>query len=97
MENAFDQVRNGRLDATPHLISLTLAAVDQIKVMLDEAAGQGDGDAATAAEILVKFRALTGSAEASAPKTAEHLPADAPLCRIRRNARLAIALSPRRT
>ena len=79
VENAFDQVRNGRFDATPDLISLTLAAVDQIKVMLDEAAGQGDGDAATAAEILVKLRALTGSAEASAPKSAEHLPANAPL------------------
>ena len=40
VENAFDEVRNGRLGATPDLISISLAAVDQIKLMLDEAAGQ---------------------------------------------------------
>jgi two-component system chemotaxis sensor kinase CheA len=64
IENAFDQIRNGRLRATPDLISLSLAAVDQIKAMLDEASGQDSGSAATTAQILAKLRVLTGASEA---------------------------------
>ncbi len=64
IENAFDQIRNGRLRATPDLISLSLAAVDQIKVMLDEASGQDSGSTATTAQILAKLRRLTGASEA---------------------------------
>jgi len=63
IENAFDQIRNGRLRATQDLISLSLAAVDQIKAMLDEAAGQGSGSAAATAQILAKLRVLTGASE----------------------------------
>ena len=41
LETAFDRLRNGQLAATADLINLTLAAGDQIKTMLDEAAGRG--------------------------------------------------------
>jgi two-component system, chemotaxis family, sensor kinase CheA len=63
IENAFDQIRNGRLRATPDLISLSLAAVDQIKAMLEEASGRDSGSAATTAQILAKLRVLTGASE----------------------------------
>src|SRR5271166_353909 len=59
LENAFDEVRNGRLQVTPELINLSLGALDQIKGMLEEAAGHGAGSAA-ASEILVKLGQLTG-------------------------------------
>jgi two-component system chemotaxis sensor kinase CheA len=64
IENAFDQVRNGRLRASSDLISLSLAAVDQIKIMLDETDGPGNGSAGSTAQILAKLRALTGDREA---------------------------------
>ena len=53
LENAFDEVRNGRLRISSELIDLSLAALDQIKAMLQQATGQvedgervGDGAAA---------------------------------------------------
>jgi two-component system chemotaxis sensor kinase CheA len=70
IENAFDQVRNGRLAATTDLIGLSLAAVDQIKAMLDQASGQGNADPATAAQILAKLHTLTGAAEVAPAKEA---------------------------
>ena len=70
IENAFDQVRNGHLGVTPDLISLSLAAVDQIKAMLDESAGGGQADPAMSASILEKVRELTGALEASPVKNA---------------------------
>lgn len=60
LENAFDEVRNGRLLVTPELINLSLAALDQIKSMLDEAGGRGEAASATSVEILAKLRQLTG-------------------------------------
>ena len=36
LETAFDQVRNGRLQIGSELIDLTLAALDQIRAMLEE-------------------------------------------------------------
>ena len=68
LENAFDEVRNGRLHVTSELIDLSLAALDQIKAMLDEAAGRGEANSAVSAEILVKLRQLTGKPE---PRPAE--------------------------
>ena len=62
LENAFDQVRNNRLQASSELISLALSAADHIKAMLDEAAGHGCADPATAAGILAKLGQLTGAA-----------------------------------
>src|SRR6476469_2033844 len=44
LETAFDRLRTGQLQASADLISLTLAASDQIKTMLDEAAGGGAVD-----------------------------------------------------
>ena len=44
LETAFDQLRKGQLAATADLINLALAAGDQIKAMLDEAAGSGAAD-----------------------------------------------------
>ena len=63
LENAFDEVRNGRLKVSDELINLSLAALDQIKVMLDEASGQGAADGAVSTEILGKLLQLTGKAE----------------------------------
>jgi len=68
IETAFDCVRNGTLPASADLVSLTLKAVDQIRAMLDEAAGHGRADASTAAQILAQLRALTGAGETAEPK-----------------------------
>ena len=65
IENAFDQVRNGRIDASPDLVHLSLSAVDQIKAMLEESAGRGHADSAISAQLLEKVRALTGAIGAS--------------------------------
>ena len=48
-----------------------LAALDQIKAMLDEAAGGGEANRAVSAEILLKVRQLTGKPE---PRPAEAAP-----------------------
>jgi two-component system, chemotaxis family, sensor kinase CheA len=68
LENAYDEVREERLKVTPDLIDLTLAGLDQIKVMMDEAAGRAVADPALAEGILVKLRGLTGK---SAPGAKE--------------------------
>ncbi len=60
LENAFDDVRNGRLPVTSELINLSLAALDQIKAMLEEVTGAGSAKRATGEEILMKVRELTG-------------------------------------
>lgn len=65
LENAFDEVRNGRLQVTSELINLALSALDQIRAMLGEA---NDGTAASRAagsEILAKLRQLTGKPESA--------------------------------
>ena len=36
LENAFDEVRNGRLKVTTELVDLSLAALDQIKGMVND-------------------------------------------------------------
>jgi two-component system, chemotaxis family, sensor kinase CheA len=45
LENAFDEVRNGRLEITSELINLSLTALDQIKAMLEETSGAGSSAA----------------------------------------------------
>ena len=62
LENAFDEVRNGRLAITSELIDLSLRALDQIKTMLEDSDGRGS-DETTAHEILAKLRVLTGKEE----------------------------------
>jgi two-component system, chemotaxis family, sensor kinase CheA len=64
LENAFDDVRNGRLAVNSKLIDLTLAALDQIRAMLEEGLGGAPmADPAACAEILVEVRRLTGRPE----------------------------------
>ena len=75
IENAFDKLRNGQLQATADLINLTLAAGDQIKTMLDESEGLGSSDRKRAAEIITKLRALTGASDPTAPPAATSHPA----------------------
>ena len=77
LETAFDDVRNGRLEINSELIDLTLAALDQIKAMLEEGGGGAAlADPAACAEILTKVRRLTGvtasepAGEKASPKTA---------------------------
>jgi two-component system, chemotaxis family, sensor kinase CheA len=65
LETAFDRVRNGQLAVTSGLTNLALAASDQIKAMLEQAAGRGMADQACAAEILASVGQLTGAVEAS--------------------------------
>jgi two-component system chemotaxis sensor kinase CheA len=61
LETAFDRLRNGQLAATADLINLSLAAGDQIRTMLDEAAGRGAADQNRSAAILAELRQLTGA------------------------------------
>src|ERR1700683_2656097 len=72
IETAFDAVRTGRLNVTADLINLTLSAIDQIKIMLDQAAGRGMVDAAVGEHIRAKLPDLTGTpvAQLSATPTA---------------------------
>jgi two-component system, chemotaxis family, sensor kinase CheA len=63
LENAFDEVRNGRLKVSSELINLSLEALDHIKVMLDAAAGGTAASGAVSAQILAKLRLLTGNSE----------------------------------
>jgi two-component system chemotaxis sensor kinase CheA len=64
LETAFDEVRNGRLPISSELIDLTLAALDQIRAMLEEGMAEAPvSDPAACAEILAKVRHLTGKPE----------------------------------
>jgi two-component system chemotaxis sensor kinase CheA len=83
LETAFDQVRNGRLQINSELIDLTLAAMDQIRAMIEEGTGAPSADPAVCAEILTKVRQLAGIAESQAcgPKaTASAAPAGGQVC-----------------
>lgn len=61
LENAFDEVRNGRLTITGELIDLTLSALDQIRSMLEEGAGGAAADAAGREQILSRVRRIAGT------------------------------------
>ena len=74
LENAFDEVRKGRLAVTSELINLSLVALDQIKAMLE----QTGVDRAAAAEILEKLHKLTGTREVLAVEAAPVAQAVAP-------------------
>jgi two-component system chemotaxis sensor kinase CheA len=62
LETAFDEVRNGRLPIGSELIDLTLSALDQIRLMIEET-GETAADPAVCAEILAKVRGLAGIKE----------------------------------
>jgi two-component system chemotaxis sensor kinase CheA len=70
LENAFDEVRNGRLEVTSALIDLSLSALDQIKVMLEEAGNRGVAALVTSATIVASLQKLTGISN-----TQSHAPA----------------------
>lgn len=79
LENAFDEVRNGRLEVSSELVELTLAALDQMKAMLLEADGQGAADEARCGEILAKLLELMGQKGDDAPARTPAVPdTDAP-------------------
>jgi len=65
LETAFDAVRNGQLAITADLIDLALAALDQIKEMLEEESGNATGSSARA-EILASVQQLTAGSASSA-------------------------------
>jgi two-component system chemotaxis sensor kinase CheA len=58
LENAFDEVRNGRLEVGAELIDLTLSALDQIRAMLEEREGAAESE--VCAQILSRVRKLAG-------------------------------------
>ena len=60
LESAFDKVRNGQLEVSSELVDLTLAALDQISVMLDEEAAAGQDEEQARARILESVRQLAG-------------------------------------
>jgi two-component system chemotaxis sensor kinase CheA len=62
LETAFDEVRCGRLSVSDELVDLTLAALDQIKGMLEEPVGVTTANSAEAEDILFRLERLTGTA-----------------------------------
>ena len=58
LETAFDKVRNARLEISAELIDLTLAALDQIRAMLEDS--DGAPDSSTCAKILDQVQRLSG-------------------------------------
>jgi two-component system chemotaxis sensor kinase CheA len=66
LENAFDEVRNDRLKVSAGLVNLALAALDQIKAMVEQQAVAKE----TATEILAKLAELTGKGEPQAAPAA---------------------------
>jgi two-component system, chemotaxis family, sensor kinase CheA len=71
LENAYDQVRGGRLKVCTELVDVTLSALDQISAMLEEdAGGSVQVDESRCARILESVRELCGgqSEPAFAPK-----------------------------
>jgi two-component system, chemotaxis family, sensor kinase CheA len=71
VETIFDMVRNGKLAVTNRLVSLTLAARDQIKSMLDNSDGGGTVDLEASAGIIAGLRALAGGEATGTPACAE--------------------------
>jgi len=66
VETVFDLVRNGKLAVTNRLVSLTLAARDQIKSMLDGSDTGTGGDVEASFQIIAGLREL-GGCDAPAP------------------------------
>ena len=86
LENAFDEVRNGRLQISSELIDLTLSALDQIRAMLEEGATSAAADPAACAEILAKVRHLAGIAGERSRRPRKTSSAGSPLGRDRPDA-----------
>jgi len=67
VETIFDMVRNGKLEVTKILINLTLAARDQIKLMLDNSDTGGGADLKESGRIIAGLRALVACEVPAAP------------------------------
>jgi two-component system chemotaxis sensor kinase CheA len=78
VESAFDQLRKGEIAATTDLINLSLAAGDQIKAMLDEAAGEGEANPDRSAQLLADLRELTAAAACEGKPAAPPMEAASP-------------------
>jgi two-component system chemotaxis sensor kinase CheA len=82
LETAFQEVRDGRLQINSALIDVTLAALDQIRAMVEEGQGGIASDPVVCAEILTKVLQITGipetpdSPKAAAPPIATPAPND---------------------
>ena len=59
LENAFDEVRNGRFKINSELIDLTLSALDQIRGMIEDGNGGPEVDGAVCEGILQRVRQIT--------------------------------------
>ena len=80
LETAFDEVRAGHLKATSELIDLSLAALDHLRAMMDEAAGGNIADPIDTAELVAKLELVTGKAAAqskTAPRSVQLAPPEA--------------------
>jgi two-component system chemotaxis sensor kinase CheA len=76
VETAFDLVRNNRLAVTKGLLDLSLAASDQIRILLDAADGEGSVDKDEIARILTALKGLIPAAQTGAvpPSPAPAIP-----------------------
>jgi two-component system chemotaxis sensor kinase CheA len=63
LENAFDEVRNGRFKINSELIDLTLAALDQIRAMIEDGSSGPEVDDAVCDQILNRVRKITDGHE----------------------------------
>jgi two-component system chemotaxis sensor kinase CheA len=79
LENAFDQVRGGKLQMSSELIDLTLAALDQIRAMIEEDLSSSTADPAACEAVLAKVQKLCGTqTSVAAPSSAPVEPAAEP-------------------
>jgi two-component system chemotaxis sensor kinase CheA len=77
LENAFDAVRTGQLSISAQLIDLTLAALDQIRLLVEEGQGPDKSDPQRRAWILAEVAVLAGGGadkEQGDPAAAEPSP-----------------------
>ncbi|MCF6148205.1 MAG: chemotaxis protein CheA [Candidatus Kuenenia sp.] len=63
IETVFEQVRDGKIAVTKHLINLGLSARDQIRTMLDAYSKNEPADESRSREILAAFKSLVPQAE----------------------------------
>ncbi len=80
VESVFEQVRDGKIAVTKHLINLGLSARDQIRAMLDAYGGNEPVDESKSKEILAAFKKLIsheekkdGTAKAADVKSSEEI------------------------
>jgi len=94
LENAFDSVRTGALQITPGLIDLTLAALDQIRLMIEEGEGAPAPEPGKRADILARVRVLAGGGKKLPAKEHATVSAPAPVPSRAREWRIHFAPGP---